>query len=434
MRVVDLIEKKKEGYALSKEEIDYIIDGYVKGDIPDYQISALLMAIYFQGLNEEEQFNLTVSILESGDKMDLSDINGICVDKHSTGGVGDKTSLVVGPLVAACGLKLAKMSGRGLGHTGGTLDKLESIPGFNISVDTKDFYKQVKEIGLAIVGQTLNITPADKKLYALRDVTATVDNIGLIASSIMSKKLASGAHYIIIDVKVGDGAFMKTKEDATKLAHALVSIGKRYGRDVVAILTDMDSPLGDMVGNANEVIEAIETLKGNGPSVFYELCKKITCEFLLMTGKCQSENEANELIDEKIKSREALNKLKEMISYQGGDENVVENYSLLPQPKQVIEVKATKDGYIERLEALEIGLAAMLLGAGREAKEDIIDASVGIKVLKHVGDYVSKDDTLSLIYANDKGINEAYTKIQNAYHIVDYKVEKKPIILGIVKD
>ncbi|MBP5408461.1 MAG: pyrimidine-nucleoside phosphorylase [Bacilli bacterium] len=434
MRVVDLIQKKKEGKALTKEEINFIISGYVKGNIPDYQISALLMAIYFQGLNEDEQFNLTVAMLESGDQMDLSSIDGICVDKHSTGGVGDKTSLVVGPIVSACGLKMAKMSGRGLGHTGGTLDKLESIPSFNINLSTEEFYKQVKDIGLAVVGQTLNITPADKKLYALRDVTATIDNIGLIASSIMSKKLASGAHFIILDVKVGDGAFMKTYEDAKKLAKALVSIGAKYGRKVEAILTDMDSPLGDEVGNANEVIEAIETLKGRGSSVFSELCKRISCEFLLMTGFCKSEDEAYKLIDEKIKSKEALNKLKEMIAYQGGNANVVDDYSLLPHPTKNIEVKALKSGYVEKLEALEIGLAAMLLGAGRESKDDKVDLSVGIKVLKHVGDKVMAGDTLAIMYANDKGIEEAYNKIQNAYHIVDKEIDKKPIILGIVKD
>ena len=276
MRMVDLILKKKAGDALSKEEIEFIITNYVNGNIPDYQMSALTMAICFQGLNDDEQFNLTKAMLESGDQLDLSSIDGICVDKHSTGGVGDKTSLVVAPIVSSCGLKIAKMSGRGLGHTGGTLDKLESIPGFNISLSTEDFFKQVKEIGIAIVGQTLNITPADKKLYALRDVTGTIENIGLIASSIMSKKLASGAHSIVIDVKVGDGAFMKTIEDAKKLASALVSIGKRFGRNIEAVLTDMDSPLGENVGNANEVIEAIETLKGHGPTTFERLCKKLS--------------------------------------------------------------------------------------------------------------------------------------------------------------
>ena len=434
MRMIDLIEKKKRNLALTKEEIEFIISNYVKGEIPDYQISALLMAIYFNGLNEDEQFNLTVSMLESGDKMDLSSIDGICVDKHSTGGVGDKTTLVVAPIVSACGLKIAKMSGRGLGHTGGTLDKLESIPGFNINVSLDDFYKQVKEIGIAVVGQTLNITPADKKLYALRDVTATVDNIGLIASSIMSKKLASGAHSIILDVKVGGGAFMKNEEEATKLAHALVSIGKKYGRNVEAVLTDMDHPLGEMVGNANEVIEAVETLKGRGPKSFEELCIKLSCELLLMTNYCKDEKEAIKLIKTKLENKEALNKLREMIIYQGGDPRIIDDYSLLPSPKKIIEVKSTSEGYVSKIEALEIGLAAMLLGAGRESKEDKVDLSVGIKIVKKVSDKVNKGDTLAIIYANEKGIDEAYNKILNAYHISKTPVQAKPIILGIVKD
>ena len=433
MRMVDLILKKKAGEALSKEEIEFIITNYVNGNIPDYQMSALTMAICFQGLNDDEQFNLTKAMLESGDQLDLSSIDGICVDKHSTGGVGDKTSLVVAPIVASCGLKIAKMSGRGLGHTGGTLDKLESIPGFNISLSSDDFFKQVKEIGVAIVGQTLNITPADKKLYALRDVTGTVDNVGLIASSIMSKKLASGAHSIIIDVKVGDGAFMKTLDDARCLAKALVSIGKRFGRNIEAVLTDMDSPLGEMVGNANEVIEAIETLKGRGPSTFEKLCKKLSCELLLLTNYCKNEEEAYKLIDEKIASGDALSKLKEMIEWQGGDPKVIEDYSLFPQHKKEIKVLSEQSGYIKRLEALEIGLSAMLLGAGRESKEDNVDLSVGIKVCKKVGDYVSKGDTLAILYANEKGIDEAYNKVLNAYHFTNDEVKANDIIIDIVK-
>lgn len=434
MRVVDLIVKKKEGNVLSKEEIDFLIEGYVKGNIPDYQISSLLMAICFKGLNEEEQFNLTNAMLNSGDKMDLSQIDGICVDKHSTGGVGDKTTLVVAPLVAACGLKIAKMSGRGLGHTGGTLDKLESIPGFNINVSIDDFYKQVKEVSLAVVGQTLNITPADKKLYALRDVTGTVDNIGLIASSIMSKKLASGAHSIVLDVKVGDGAFMKNIEDATKLAHALVSIGKKSGRNVVAVLTDMDSPLGEMVGNSVEVMEAINTLKGHGPKTFLELCKKVSAELLMMTNITKNEEEAYKLMDEKLASGEALEKFRQMIIYQHGNPNVIDDYSLFPQAKKEIKVLATKDGNVKRLEALEIGLAAMILGAGRESKDDKVDLGVGIKVLKKVGDKVNKGDTLAILYVNEKGEKEAYDKVVSAYHIVKEPVDKEPIVLGIVRD
>ncbi len=433
MRIVDLIIKKKQGYELTKEEIDYIIKGYVDGIIPDYQISALLMAICFKDLNEEERYNLTMSMLHSGDEMDLSSIDGICVDKHSTGGVGDKTSLVVAPIVSACGLKMAKMSGRGLGHTGGTLDKLESIPGFNINVSTEDFFKQVKDIGIAIIGQTLNITPADKKLYALRDVTGTVDNIGLIASSIMSKKIASGAHSIALDVKVGDGAFMKTIEDANILAKALVDIGKKSGRNVCAVLTDMDSPLGEMVGNSVEVIEAIETLKGNAPKDFTYLCKKFACELLIMTNFVKDEDEAIALVNEKINNGEALNKLKEMIKYQGGNPEVINDYSLLPKAKKEVKVIATKSGYVHRLEALEIGLAAMILGAGRENKDDIIDPSVGIKVIKKVSDYVDIGDTLAILYVNDKGEKEAYEKVLNAYTIENSAIKKPNIILGLVK-
>ena len=434
MRMVDLIIKKKKGLELSKEEINFIIDSYVKGSIPDYQMSSMLMAICFQGLNEAEQYALTMAMLESGEQIDLSKINGICVDKHSTGGVGDKTSLVVAPIVAACGLKIAKMSGRGLGHTGGTLDKLESIPGFNINVETQDFYKQVDEISIAIIGQTLNITPADKKLYALRDVTGTVDNIGLIASSIMSKKLASGANSIVLDVKVGDGAFMKTIEDATKLAHALVGIGQKCGRNVSAMLTDMDSPLGNMVGNSLEVIEAIETLKGNGPKEFEYLCKQVCVELLMMTKFVSSEKEALDLIDEKLKSGEALDKLRDMIKYQHGDVRVVDDYTLLPSAKKQIKVLSKKTGYVSKLEALGIGISAMLLGAGRESKEDNVDLAVGVEVLKKVGDYVQEGEALAILYSNGKKEEEAIQKVLESYHIVDEVVNKKDIIYKIVRD
>lgn len=434
MRMVDLITKKKQGHILSNEEIKYMIEEYVNGNIPDYQMSAMLMAICFQGLNEEEQYALTIAMLESGEQIDLSKINGICVDKHSTGGVGDKTSLVVAPIAAACGLKIAKMSGRGLGHTGGTLDKLESIPGFNINVDTQDFYKQVDEISLAIIGQTLNITPADKKLYSLRDVTATVDNVGLIASSIMSKKLASGAQSIVLDVKVGDGAFMKTIEDATNLAHALVKIGEKCGRNVSAMLTDMDSPLGNMVGNSLEVIEAIETLKGRGPKEFEYLCKQVCVELLMMTKFVESEEKALELIDSKLASGEALDKLRDMIKYQHGDPRVVDDYSLLPQASKQIKVLAPKSGYVAKLEALGIGLSAMLLGAGRESKEDNVDLAVGVEVLKKVGDKVLEGEPLVILYSNGKKEQEAIEKVLESYHIVDELVSKKDIIYGIVRD
>ncbi|HEY8395356.1 MAG TPA: thymidine phosphorylase, partial [Bacilli bacterium] len=379
MRVVDLILKKKNGETLTRDEIKFLISGYVNGTIPDYQISSLLMAICFQGLNEQEQSDLTLEMLLSGESIDLSSINGICVDKHSTGGVGDKTTLVVAPLVAACGMKMAKMSGRGLGHTGGTLDKLESIPNFRIALTPDEFFKQVEDISLAVAGQTANIAPADKKLYALRDVTGTVESIGLIASSIMSKKLASGASYILLDVKVGDGAFMKDLSSARALARAMVEIGRRQGRKTVALLTDMDQPLGSAVGNSLEVIEAIETLKGRGPKDLETLALRIVTELLMMTELEKSKEAAYERAERALKDGSALTKLSQMISRQDGDSRVIDDYSLLPTAKKVIEVRAKSEGYVKKVHALAIGHAAMLLGAGRATKDDIIDLAVGIK-------------------------------------------------------
>ncbi len=433
MRVVDIIEKKKHGFILNKDEIHYIIDGYVKDLIPDYQISALLMAICFQGLNDEEQVYLTKEMLESGEQIDLSAIDGVCVDKHSTGGVGDKTTLVVGPILASCGLKLAKMSGRGLGHTGGTLDKLESIKGFNINIDSESFYKQVREISLAVIGQTKNITPADKKLYALRDVTATVDNIGLIASSIMSKKLASGAHSIILDVKVGEGAFMKNIEEATVLAKAMVNIGRSYGRDMVAVLSNMSEPLGNMVGNSLEVIEAIETLKGNGPETFKNFCLELVAELLIETKVVHTKQEALALANSKIENGEALEKFKQMVDYQCGDSRVIDDYSLFPQAQSKISVLATQSGYIKELDALEIGIGAMLLGAGRENKQDVIDFAVGVELKKKVGDYVEVGTPLAILYSNGKNEKQAYNKVLNAFQVSKDYVEKRKLILGVVR-
>ena len=433
MRIVDLIEKKKKGFALSSEEIKYIIDGYVNNIIPDYQISALLMAICFQGLNTEEQVALTKAMLESGEQVDLSNINGICVDKHSTGGVGDKTTLVVGPILASCGLKLAKMSGRGLGHTGGTLDKLESIPGFSINIESEDFYKQVNEISLAVIGQTANITPADKKIYALRDVTATVDSVGLIASSIMSKKLASGAQSIILDCKVGEGAFMKNIDDARILAKAMANIGKSYGRNMIVVLSEMGEPLGNTVGNSIEVIEAIETLKGNGPDSFRNFCFDLVSEMLIETKICGSKEESYELINQKVNSGEALEKLRQMIKYQHGNPDVINDYSLLPQAENIIDVKATKSGYIEKLNALEIGVGAMLLGAGRSSKEDVVDLAVGVEVLKKVGDKINEGDTLARLYSNGKNEDVVYEKVLNSYKIVDWEIKKGDLILDIIR-
>ena len=433
MRVVDIILKKKNGEALTKEEIHHVIDGYVKGEIPDYQVSALLMAICFQGLNDQEKVDLTMEMLNSGEQVDLSQIDGICVDKHSTGGVGDKTSLAIGPLVAACGLKMAKMSGRGLGHTGGTLDKLESIPGCKINVSSEDFFKQVKEVGVAIIGQTKNITPADKKLYALRDVTGTVDNIGLIASSIMSKKLASGAHYILIDVKVGDGAFMKTKEDAIALSNTMVKIGNSVGRKTVCVLTNMNEPLGNAVGNSLEVIEAIDTLKGKGPKDFTNLVRDLSCKLLLMTNICSDKDSAYKLIDEKISNGEALEKLRQMISFQGGNPKVIDDYSLFPKAKEVVPVLSEKSGFVKFEEALQIGLGAMLLGAGRENKEDDVDHAVGVVLNKKVGDYVKEGETLAYLYTNGKGTKEAYDKVLNAFEIVSEHVDENKLILGVIE-
>lgn len=433
MRAVDIIIKKKFGEALTDQEIHYIIDGYVKGVIPDYQVSALLMAICFNGLNKEEKLALTMEMLHSGEEVDLSSIDGICVDKHSTGGVGDKTSLVVAPVLAACGLKMAKMSGRGLGHTGGTLDKIEAIPGCKIKISSEDFFKQVRDIGIAIIGQTHNITPADKKLYALRDVTGTVESIGLIASSIMSKKLASGAKHIILDVKVGDGAFMKNINDATELANTMVEIGRGAGRTVECVLTNMDEPLGKAVGNSLEVIEAIETLKGNGPDDFTSLCYELCSELLVMTNICENKIEAYKLIESKINSGEALDKLRLMIKYQGGNDKVIDDYSLFAKASKIIEVKSNVSGYVKRIEALQIGRAAMILGAGRDTAEGVIDPAVGIVMNCKVGDQVNVNDTLAYIYANGKGEEEAYNEIINACHIVSEVQEKNKLILGIIK-
>ena len=433
MRIVDIIIKKKNNLPLTKEEIHFVIDGYVKGEIPDYQISSLLMAICFNGLNTEEQVALTKEMLESGEQVDLSSIDGICVDKHSTGGVGDKTTLVVGPLFASCGLKLSKMSGRGLGHTGGTLDKLESIPGFSINIESEDFYKQVRETSIAVIGQTANITPADKKLYALRDVTGTVDSIGLIASSIMSKKLASGAKSIILDVKVGDGAFMKNLDQAKELANAMINIGRSYGRNMVVVLSDMEQPLGNMVGNSIEVIEAIETLKGKGPESFRNFCFDLVSELLVETKVTKTKEEALQLVKSKIESGEALDKLKQMISYQHGNPNVIDDYTLFPQALNKVPVKAPQEGFIKKLNALEIGISAMMLGAGRENKDDIIDLAVGVELVKKVGDQVKEGDTLAYLHSNGKNEKQAYDRVLSSYEIVTEKVEKTDIIIEVIK-
>ncbi len=435
MRMVDLIIKKRDNLELTKEEIHFVIDGYVKGEIPDYQVSAFLMAVYNQGMTDEEQYQLTKAMLESGEQIDLSGIEGVKVDKHSTGGVGDKTSLVVAPLAAAYGVKLAKMSGRGLGHTGGTLDKLESIPGFTIEVDSAHFFKQVNEIGLAIIGQTADITPADKKLYALRDVTGTIESTPLIASSIMSKKLASGADHIVLDVKVGSGAFMKDVESATKLAEAMVQIGKLANRDTVATLTDMSQPLGCAVGNSLEVIEAIETLKGNGPKDFSELCIELTAEILLIAKVAKDLDEARTLVLKAINERTGLEKLRQMVKWQGGNPDVIDDYSLFGEASEVVELvyEAEQVAYVESIDALCIGNAAMILGAGRLTKEDLIDHQVGIVLNKKVGDTLKQNDLIATIYSNGKNTNECMQRVLDAYLLTNKKIKKEPIVIKTIR-
>ena len=435
MRAVDIIIKKRDRQTLTNEEIKFMVEGYVKGIIPDYQMSAFLMATFFNDMTTDERFTLTKAMLESGDQIDLSKINGIKVDKHSTGGVGDKTSLVVAPLASYFGVKMAKMSGRGLGHTGGTLDKLESIPGFKIEISSEDFIKQVNEIGLAIIGQSANITPADKMLYALRDVTGTVESVPLISSSIMSKKLASGADNIVLDVKVGKGAFMKDIESASVLAKAMVEIGNSFNRNTVAILTDMSQPLGEAVGNSIEVIEAIETLKGNGPKDFTELCIVLTSEILVISNIAKNIDDARNMVMDAIKSGKGLEKLKEMIKYQHGDESVVDHYELLPHANEEINLEylGSDTVYVREIDALKIGEAAMMLGAGRATKEDVIDHAVGIKVHKKIGDKISHGDVIATIYTNGKNTQDAMMMIFDAFVLDTEIVKPRDIILKVVR-
>lgn len=433
MRMVDIIIKKRMGEVLAKEEIDFFVNGFTSGSIPDYQASSLAMAILFQGMNKKEIGQLTDAMLHSGEIIDLSMINGIKVDKHSTGGVGDKTSLVLGPLVASCGVKLAKMSGRGLGHTGGTLDKLESIPGVTINFSKEDFIKQVNEIGIAIVGQTGKLVPADKKLYALRDVTGTVESIPLISSSIMSKKLASGSDSILLDVKFGSGAFMKTLDQARELAKTMIDIGDELNRDTRAIITDMNEPLGMAIGNNLEVIEAINTLNGNGPKDLVELCTKAGAIMLMQAKKVNSMEEGIKLISSKIESKEALDKLAQLVKAQKGDESYIYHPEKFEKAKYIANIMANKAGYIKEINALEIGNTAMKLGAGRATEDDIIDPTAGIVLNKKVGDYVSKDETLCTIYTNKKEFNEYLDEIINAFKLSDEKVEVGPVIYEIIQ-
>ena len=421
VRMVDLIEKKQEHETLTTEEIKWMIDGYTNDRIPEYQMSAMLMAIYFQGMTKEELRDLTVAMVESGDQIDLSDIEGIKVDKHSTGGVGDTTTLVLAPLVASVGVPVPKMSGRGLGHTGGTLDKLESIEGFHIEISQEEFVNLVNENKLALVGQSGNLTPADKKIYALRDVTSTVGSIPLIASSIMSKKIASGADAIVLDVKVGTGAFMKSIADAEELAQTMVDIGNSVGRDTMAVISDMSQPLGRAIGNANEVKEAIDTLKGEGPEDLTELCLVLGSQMAFLGGVGESLEDARKLLEENIKNGKALEKFKLFIEAQGGNPDVVDRPDeLLPQAAFQIEVEADRDGVISEIEAEELGVAAMLLGAGRETIDSELDLAAGLMLHKKIGDEVKKGESILTIYSNKENVDASIKKIKENITIADH--------------
>lgn len=419
MRMVDIIEKKRDGQELTTAEINFFIEGYTKGEIPDYQASALAMAIYFQDMNDRERADLTRAMVESGDTIDLSAIDGIKVDKHSTGGVGDTTTLVLAPLVASLGVPVAKMSGRGLGHTGGTIDKLESIAGFHVELTREQFIDLVNRDKVAVIGQSGNLTPADKKLYALRDVTGTVNSIPLIASSIMSKKIAAGADAIVLDVKTGDGAFMKTQEDAEELAHAMVRIGNHVGRKTIAIISDMSQPLGFAIGNALEVKEAIETLQGKGPKDLTELVLTLGSQMVILAGKAKTSEEAKEMLLDAIHSGKALAKFKEFLANQGGDASIVDDLTKLPQAKYKIELPAKQSGYISRMVADEIGVASMILGAGRATKEDVIDLAVGLVLHKKVGNKVEEGESILTIYSNRENVEDVKQKLYDNIFIAD---------------
>ncbi|WP_457786263.1 pyrimidine-nucleoside phosphorylase [Geobacillus sp. Geo 8.1] len=428
MRMVDLIAKKRDGKALTKEEIEWIVQGYTNGDIPDYQMSALAMAIYFRGMTEEETAALTMAMVHSGEMLDLSSIRGVKVDKHSTGGVGDTTTLVLGPLVASVGVPVAKMSGRGLGHTGGTIDKLESVPGFHVEISKDEFIRLVNENRIAIIGQTGDLTPADKKLYALRDVTATVNSIPLIASSIMSKKIAAGADAIVLDVKTGAGAFMKELDEARRLARAMVDIGKRVGRRTMAVISDMSQPLGYAVGNALEVKEAIETLKGDGPHDLTELCLTLGSHMVYLAEKAPSLDEARRLLEEAIRSGAAIAAFKTFLAAQGGDASVVDDLDKLPKAAYTSTVTAAADGYVAEMAADDIGTAAMWLGAGRAKKEDVIDLAVGIVLHKKIGDRVQKGEALATIHSNRPDVLDVKEKIEGAVRLSPQPVARPPLI------
>ncbi|MBB3906724.1 pyrimidine-nucleoside phosphorylase [Anoxybacteroides rupiense] len=428
MRMVDLIAKKRDGQSLTNEEIQFIMNGYTNGDIPDYQMSAWAMAVFFRGMTEEETAALTLAMVHSGETIDLSKIEGIKVDKHSTGGVGDTTTLVLGPLVASVGVPVAKMSGRGLGHTGGTIDKLESVPGFHVEINNSQFIELVNQNKIAVIGQTGNLTPADKKLYALRDVTATVNSIPLIASSIMSKKIAAGADAIVLDVKTGAGAFMKDLEDARALAEAMVEIGKRVGRKTMAIISDMSQPLGYAIGNALEVKEAIDTLKGEGPEDLQELCLVLGSHMVYLAEKAASLEEARAMLEKAMQDGSALNTFKKFLAAQGGDVSVIDDPSKLPQAKYQIELIAQEDGYVTEIVADAVGTAAMLLGAGRATKESSIDLAVGLVLRKKIGDAVHKGESLVTIYSNSEQVDEVKNMLYENIKITPEPVQAPTLI------
>ena len=434
MNTCELIIKKRGGGELTREEIEYLIGGYVGGTIPDYQISSLLMAIYFKGMTEQETLHLTRAMIASGETLDLSRIDGVKVDKHSTGGVGDKTSMVLCPMLASCGVKMAKMSGRGLGHTGGTIDKLESFPGLTTAIDGERFIEQANEVGMVIAGQTAHLVPADKKLYALRDVTGTVESMPLIVSSIMSKKLASGADVIVLDVKTGSGAFMKTEQDSFELARQMVALGKNAGKKCVAVVSDMNEPLGHFVGNALEVREAIAVLRGETGANLRELCLTVGTQALREAGLAQDDKTARNRLEESIASGAALRKLAEFVKAQGGDERAVYDPSLLPQAKLRREIVSPASGYVTALEAEGVGRACITLGGGRETKESVIDLSVGIELVKKVGDRVEKGEVLAVIYANDdRKAAQSAQQVLACYAVGSEAPAMKSFIRGIVR-
>lgn len=433
MRMYDIIMKKRNGFPLTKEEIYYFVDGFTNGTIPDYQASALLMAIYFQHMNYEETINLTMAMADSGEHLDLSGISGIKADKHSTGGVGDKTTLVLAPMVAAVGVKTAKMSGRGLGHTGGTIDKLESFPGFSTTLSQEQFVKNVNDIGLAVTGQTGNITPADKKIYALRDVTGTVDNISLIASSIMSKKLAAGADVIVLDVKTGNGAFMKNIKDATELAKTLVDIGNGAGKKTYAVISEMNEPLGYAIGNSLEVIEAIDTLKGNGPRDLYNLCIELGSLMVAASDQNISLEQAKQILKKTIEDGSAYRKFKEFIESQGGNPSDVDNCHDLIKVNQVLDIKSFQSGYIAGIQTENIGNAVMMLGGGRQKKGDSIDHSVGVIIKKKVGEQVKEGESLATVYINNTdNLDTALDLIKSSFEFSEDIIKEPELIKGII--